>query len=141
MTVTIGLEVALEAPPELLRNSRAFGLLSNQASVDRRFEHAADLLHRRFPGRLKALFSPQHGLWSAQQDNMIESAHGRHPRLGLPVHSLYSETRRPTDAMLAGLDLLVVDLQDVGTRVYTWIWTIVHCLEACAKKEIGRAHV
>jgi uncharacterized protein YbbC (DUF1343 family) len=136
MTVTIGLEVALDAPPQALRSCRAFGLLSNQASVDRNFQHAADLLHARFPGKLKALFSPQHGLWSAQQDNMIETAHGRHPRLGLPVHSLYSETRRPTEAMLSGLDLLVIDLQDVGTRVYTWIWTIVHCLEACAQKGI-----
>lgn len=136
MKVQIGLEAALASTPQCIRDSRGFGLLCNQASVDDRFRHAADLLHERFPGKLKALFSPQHGLWSAQQDNMIETAHGRHPRLGLPVHSLYSETRRPTTAMLAGLDLLVIDLQDVGTRVYTWIWTIVHCLEACAQQGI-----
>lgn len=136
MTVAFGLEVCLDAPGELLRHSRGFGLLSNQASVDSGFRQAAELLHQRFPKRLKTLFSPQHGLWSAQQDNMIETAHGTHSRLGLPVHSLYSETRRPTQQMLDGLDVLFVDLQDVGTRVYTWIWTISHCLEACAQRGI-----
>ncbi len=136
MTVTFGLEICLDAPHELVRNCRAFGLLSNQASVDRTFRHAAERMHERFPRRLQKLFSPQHGLWSAQQDNMIETAHGVHPRLSLPVHSLYSETRRPTQQMLEGLDLLVVDLQDVGTRVYTYIWTVTHCLEACAQKGI-----
>ena len=136
MKVTFGLESLLEDPPAIVRDSRAFGLLCNQASVDAQFKHAADLLHARFPGKLAALFSPQHGLWSAQQDNMIETGHSLHPRLGVRVHSLYSETRRPTQQMLDGLDLFVIDLQDVGTRVYTWIWTVVHCLEACAQKGI-----
>jgi uncharacterized protein YbbC (DUF1343 family) len=58
------------------------------------------------------------------------------PRLGVPVHSLYSETRKPTQQMLDGLDALVVDLQDVGTRVYTYVWTLTYCLEACAQKGI-----
>lgn len=136
MTVTFGLELALEQMPETIRHCKGFGLLCNQASVDRSFRHAADLMAQRYPARLKTLFSPQHGLWSTQQDNMIETAHGTHPRLGLPVHSLYSETRRPSQQMLDGLDLFVVDLQDVGTRVYTWIWTIALCLEACAQKGI-----
>jgi len=136
MKVTFGLEAALDEAPQAIRDSRGFGLLCNQASVDDEFRHAADLIHARFPGKLKALFSPQHGLWSAQQDNMIETAHGVHPRLGVRVHSLYSETRRPTQQMLDGLDLFVIDLQDVGTRVYTWIWTVVHCMEACAQKGI-----
>ncbi len=131
-----GLEIVCEQPPEVLRASKRFGLLCNQASVDGAFRHAADVLHTKFPGRLAALFSPQHGLWSTEQDNMIESGHGRHPRLQIPVHSLYSETRRPTQAMLDGLDLLVVDLQDVGTRVYTYVWTLSYCLEACAQKGI-----
>ena len=136
MPVTLGLELALDATPDPIRNSRGVGRLSNQASVDRTFRHAADLLHGRDPNRLQKLFSPQHGLWSTQQDNMIETGHGTHPRLHLPIHSLYSETRRPSQQMLDGLDLLVIDLQDVGTRVYTWIWTIVHCLEACVQKGI-----
>ncbi len=135
-TVSIGLEVACTTPPELLRSTRAFGLLANQASVDGSFRHAADVLHEHFPGKLKALFGPQHGLWSMQQDNMVETGHAMHARLHVPVHSLYSDTRQPTPQMLDGLDLLVVDLQDVGTRVYTYVWTLTHCLEACAQKGI-----
>ena len=92
--VQIGLEACLESPPEVLRGRR-FGLLMNQASIDRRFRYAHHLLAERFPGQLKAIFSPQHGLWGEQQDNMIESPHAIDRRLGLPVHSLYSETRRP----------------------------------------------
>jgi uncharacterized protein YbbC (DUF1343 family) len=135
MSVQIGLEACLESPPEVLRGKR-FGLLLNQASVDRQFRYAHHLLAERFPGQLTALFSPQHGLWGEQQDNMIESPHGIDRRLGIPVHSLYSEARRPTPQMLAGLDCLIVDLQDVGTRVYTFIWTVSHCLEACAERGI-----
>jgi uncharacterized protein YbbC (DUF1343 family) len=135
-TVQVGLEVACQTPPDVLRTARAFGLLANQASVDRAFRHAADVLAQRFPGRLKALFGPQHGLWSAQQDDMVETAHARDARLDVPVHSLYSDTRKPTQQMLEGLDLLVVDLQDVGTRVYTYVWTLTYCLEACAQKGV-----
>jgi uncharacterized protein YbbC (DUF1343 family) len=133
---TIGLEVACLNPPEPLRTCKRFGLVSNQASVDRHFRHAADVLHTRFPGKLGALFGPQHGLWSTEQDNMIETGHARSDRFGVPVWSLYSETRKPSQQMLDGLDLLVVDLQDVGTRVYTYVWTLTHCLEACAQKGI-----
>ncbi len=104
----------------------------NQASVDGHLRYACDVIDEAFPGQLRALFSPQHGLWGEQQANMIESAHMVHPRLGIPVHSLYSETRSPTAAMLEELDCLVIDLQDVGTRVYTFVWTISYCLQACA---------
>ncbi|MGH7201365.1 MAG: exo-beta-N-acetylmuramidase NamZ family protein [Planctomycetaceae bacterium] len=127
----LGLEVCLDDPPGVLRGAR-FGLLANQASVDHRFRYAWDVLAERFPGRLAAIFSPQHGLFGEEQANMIETGHSTHPRLGVPVHSLYSETRRPTVEMLDGLDALVVDLQDVGTRIYTFLWTVSHCLEACA---------
>jgi len=129
--ITIGLEACCAEPPAVL-SGRCFGLLMNQASLDRDFCYAHDVLAQRFPGQLAALFSPQHGLWGEQQANMIESPHGWEPRLGVPVYSLYSEVRRPTPEMLAGLDCLVVDLQDVGTRVYTFLWTISYCLEACA---------
>lgn len=134
--VLFGLEAAVTDPPELLRRARAFGLVCNQASVDASFQHASSVLAQRFPGRLRALFGPQHGLWSTEQDNMIETGHARHARLGVPVWSLYSETRKPTQAMLDGLDLLVIDLQEVGTRVYTYVWTLTYCLEACAQKGI-----
>ncbi|MBM4090140.1 MAG: DUF1343 domain-containing protein [Planctomycetes bacterium] len=129
--VTIGLERCLADPPEVLRGA-AFGLLSNQASVDAGFQLAHALLARRFPGRLKALFGPQHGFWSQQQDNMIETPHGRDRELDVSVHSLYADQRKPTPDMLAGLDCLVIDLQDAGTRVYTFVWTVVHCMQACA---------
>lgn len=68
---------------------------------------------------------------------MIESPHGAYPPLGLPVYSLYSETRRPTAEMLKGLDVLVIDLQDVGTRIYTFVWTVLECLHACSAAGIA----
>ena len=93
--IQIGLERCLDEPPDGAAR-RAFGLLMNQASVDRSFRYACDLLAERFPGQLAAIFSPQHGLWGEEQANMIESPHGRYEPLDLPVYSLYSETRRPT---------------------------------------------
>lgn len=134
MAVLTGLDVALLEAPERLKKARAFGLVCNQASVTARFVHAADALHQRFPTQLTTLFGPQHGMWSTEQDNMIETGHSTYR--GLKVFSLYSETRKPTDEMLRDLDLLVVDLQDVGTRVYTYIWTLVHCMQACAANGI-----
>lgn len=130
--VRTGLERCLDGPPAVLVGVR-FGLLMNQASVDGRLRYSCDLLARRFPGQLVAIFSPQHGLWGEQQANMIESPHGRYEPLGVPVYSLYSETRWPTAEMLRGLDCLVIDLQDVGTRVYTFAWTVLECLRACAE--------
>ena len=129
----LGLEHALQDAPAPLARGARFGLLMNQASVDASFEHAHTLLNTRFPGQLAALFGPQHGLWSEQQDNMIETGHGHDPELGVPVYSLYAERREPTPEMLAGLDVLVVDLQDVGCRVYTYVWTLLLCMRACAK--------
>jgi uncharacterized protein YbbC (DUF1343 family) len=112
------------------------GALSGGAPGDPPRRYCHDLLNEAFPGQLAALFSPQHGLWSEDQDNMVETPHGRHRRLGVPVYSLYAESRRPTPQMLAGLDCLVVDLQDVGTRVYTYVWTLSYCLEACARERL-----
>jgi uncharacterized protein YbbC (DUF1343 family) len=129
--VQIGLEVLLDERPSLLRGAR-LGLLMNQASVDHQYCYACDVLAAACPGQLVALFSPQHGLWCEEQDNMIESPHGEYAPLQIPLYSLYSETRRPSAQMLEGIDCLLVDLQDVGTRVYTFVWTLSHCLEACA---------
>jgi uncharacterized protein YbbC (DUF1343 family) len=127
-----GLEVLARSRPRWLR-SRRIGLLMHRASVTRRLESARDVLHRLCGPRLTALFGPQHGIAGEQQDNMIESAHAVDGRLGIPVFSLYSETRSPTPAMLEHIDTLVVDLQDVGTRVYTFEWTTALALEACAR--------
>lgn len=115
---------------ELLANQR-LGLLLNQASVDHELKLAVEVVDQRFPGQLKALFSPQHGIWGEQQANMIETDHGIYSPLQLPVYSLYSETRRPSAAMLESIDCMVIDLQDVGTRVYTFIWTMLEILRAC----------
>jgi len=134
--VATGLDQCLASPPPSLADGARFALLANVASVDARGRHAWDALADRFPNRLTAIFSPQHGLFGEQQANMIESPHEVHPRLRVPIHSLYSETRRPTSRMLDGAELLVVDLQDVGARVYTFLWTVLECLEACAERAI-----
>lgn len=128
----IGIEQLAGNPPAFLRGRR-LALLSNQASTDRNFRHSRDLVQAAFPGQLTCLFSPQHGFFSEKQDNMIESGHGVDPVSGLPVFSLYAEQRRPTPEMFAGFDVLLVDLIDVGTRVYTFAWTVVYCLETAAR--------
>ena len=112
------------------------GVVANPASVDGTFRHVLDLVVS-LPGvTLGAVFGPQHGFRSAVQDNMVETDHARHPALDVPIYSLYGETREPTGAMLAGLDLLVIDLQDVGTRVYTYVHTMTNCLRAAAARGI-----
>ena len=129
--VRIGLERLLsESFPGLA--GKKLGLLCNQASVDARLRHARDLIRDRFPGQLRWLFSPQHGFFSARQDNMVESDHGTDPVTGLPVYSLYGETRQPYPEWLAEIDVLLIDLVDVGCRVYTFIWTVVLCLRTAA---------
>jgi uncharacterized protein YbbC (DUF1343 family) len=130
-TVVPGLEVLARKRPRWLKDRRV-GLLMHQASVTRGLVSARDVLHRLCGSRLTALFGPQHGIAGEKQDNMIESAHAVDGRLGIPVFSLYSETRSPTPEMLSHVDTLVVDLQDVGTRVYTFEWTTALALEACA---------
>ncbi len=130
--VTTGLERLLKEPA-FLPESMRFGLLCNAASVDSQLRHSATLLFSRPRINLTALFGPQHGLFTTRQDNMIESPHGVDPFTGLPIYSLYSETRKPTGAMLSGIDGVLVDLQDVGCRVYTYIWTLSLMLEACAE--------
>ncbi|WP_319525144.1 DUF1343 domain-containing protein [uncultured Desulfosarcina sp.] len=126
--VKTGLEVFLDAPPDTVKGKR-MGLLCNPASVDSRFIHARLRIARALPGQLKALYSPQHGFFAEKQDNMVESDHLEDGATGLPVFSLYGETRKPTPAMLDPVDVLLVDLQDVGTRVYTFIYTLSYCME------------
>jgi uncharacterized protein YbbC (DUF1343 family) len=115
-----------------LRNQRC-GLLCNQASVNRKFVHSRIVLAENPGLQLACLFSPQHGFAAEKQDNMIESDHGIDPVTGLTVYSLYGEHRRPTAAMFEGIDVLFIDLNDVGTRVYTFIYTMAYCLEAAAE--------
>ena len=128
-SVQTGLERFLESPPAWVDNAR-LGLLCNAASVDRKLNHARKLIQRRFPDKLTALYCPQHGFFAEKQDNMIESADMIDPDLNIPAYSLYGKTRTPTEEMLKPIDVLLVDLQDVGTRVYTFIYTLSYCLEA-----------
>ncbi|MBU0967848.1 MAG: DUF1343 domain-containing protein [Proteobacteria bacterium] len=130
--VNLGIERLIAAPPVALKGKR-LGLLCNQASTDRYFRHSRDLIAQAFPGQLSCLLTPQHGFFCEKQDNMIESDHGRDPQTGLPVFSLYGETRRPTAQMFDHLDVLLVDLIDVGTRVYTFMSTLAYCLEEAAR--------
>jgi len=128
-SVQTGLERFIKTPPKWILGKR-LGLLSNPASIDRQFSHARDLININFPGQLKALYSPQHGFFAEKQDNMIESDDIADPILKIPVFSLYGQTRKPTKEMFDFVDILIIDLQDAGTRVYTFIYTMSYCLEA-----------
>ncbi len=130
-TIVLGLEKLLEGSASL-RGAR-LGLVCNQASVDHNYQHAADLLHKHPELDLRALFGPQHGIRGDVQDNMIETEHGVDRKTGLPVYSLYSETREPTEAMLRDVDVLVFDMQDVGCRIYTFVYTLANCMRAAKK--------
>ena len=114
-------------------DGKRVGVICNPASVDHDFAHLVDRLAAHPRARLGAIFGPQHGFRSDVQENMIETAHGTDDLRRVPVFSLYSETREPTAAMLDGLDVLVIDLQDVGTRIYTYIYTMANCLAAARK--------
>lgn len=116
------------ARPELRR--ARLGLIAHPASVTADLLASVDAL-RTAGFEIRALFGPQHGMRGEKQDNMIESRHYLDPRLGIPVHSLYGEVRKPTPDMLDGLDAVLFDLQDVGTRVYTFVWTMILAMEAC----------
>lgn len=129
--VRSGLEVLL-ARPGRLRGER-IGLIANPASVTADLQHASLALKGSRAFRLTALFGPEHGVWANAQD-LIEVDDSRDPATGLPVKSLYGKTRIPTAEMLAGLDALVFDLQDVGSRYYTFIYTMLHALTACAER-------
>ncbi|MFA6498591.1 MAG: DUF1343 domain-containing protein [Desulfurivibrionaceae bacterium] len=136
--VTLGIEHLLASPPASLAGKR-LALLCNQASTDRNLRHSRDLIMAAFPGQLTCLFTPQHGFFAEKQDNMIESEHMTDPVSGLPVFSLYGEVRRPTAAMYDHFDVLLVDIVDVGTRVYTFLYTLAYCLEVareCGKKVV-----
>ena len=115
-----------------LLQGRTVGLVCNPASIDARFVHVIDRAQAAGV-RVGAIFGPQHGFRSDVQENMIESPHAADARRRVPVYSLYSETREPTREMLEGLDALVVDLQDVGTRIYTYIYTMANCLRAASR--------
>ena len=130
--VTLGIDALLANRPLWSEKDR-LGLLCNHASVSQKLTHTATLFQQRYGNALTCLFSPQHGFHAEKQDNMIESADMVDPGLNLPVFSLYGQTRIPDRRMFDPIDVLLVDLQDVGTRVYTFIYTMAYCLEKAAE--------
>lgn len=113
---------------------KTVGVVCNQATISSDFVHVLDLMlpfHREGKLKIGAAFGPQHGIWGHTQDNMIEWEGYVDARTGLRFYSLYGEHREPTPEMLAGLDALVFDVPDIGTRYYTFIWTLALCLKAC----------
>jgi len=133
MPLTLGSERLLASGR--LKGQRV-GVVSNPASVDSNLGHIVDRLASHPGARLTAIFGPQHGFRSDVQDNMIETAHTDDEMRRVPVYSLYSDTREPTAAMLRDVDVLVIDLQDVGVRIYTYIYTMANCLKAAREHGI-----
>ncbi len=129
--VSTGLDRFRDSEWKRFRGAR-LGLLCNQASVDRGLRPAADVIAATSPGCLRAIFGPQHGYGGEDQDNMVETDHGHHSGLDIPIFSLYADQREPAVGMLELIDVLLVDLQDVGTRVYTFPSTLLNCMRASA---------
>jgi uncharacterized protein YbbC (DUF1343 family) len=133
--VITGLEALLNKFPPALKGKR-IGILCHAPSITRDFDHITEVFYRRSDCRLSAVFGPQHGIHGQTQDNMIEWQSERHPVYDIPVFSLYGEHRKPSAQMLDEIDVLLVDLQDVGTRIYTYVWTLKLCMEACSEAGI-----
>ena len=138
MSVQLPLDHLSELWPNKFRGAR-IGALIHPASVSSKLEHASRILERHSGDlfQLAAFFGPQHGFLGQTQDNMVEWKGYEHPRLHIPVYSLYGDQREPTPEMLEELDVLLVDLQDVGSRYYTFVWTLYLSMHACEKRGIS----
>lgn len=132
MKCIVGLE-RLAADASLANKWGRCALVCNQASVTSEMVPAWTVLSTILGSRLTALFGPQHGFYGTSQDNMIETKHMKHESFGVPLYSLYSETREPTAEMLQNVDTIVIDLQTTGCRIYTWKATIAACMRASVK--------
>ncbi|MEW6110123.1 MAG: DUF1343 domain-containing protein [Nitrospirota bacterium] len=128
--IRTGLDLAEKSWPRSLVDSKV-GLLVHPASVNGNLFNASDVFQKSRKFMLKALFGPQHGIKGETQDNMIEWEGYNDPKKGIPVFSLYGRNRKPSPLMLKDLDVLVIDLQDIGARYYTFIWTMALAFEAC----------
>src|SRR6202030_2952242 len=128
-----GIDV-LEAQKFAPLNGKRVGLITNQTGIDRNGRTTIDLLAHAPGVKLVALFSPEHGIRGVMDENVQSSTDAA---TGLPVHSLYGETLRPTDAMLDGVDVLVFDVQDAGVRFYTYITTMGYTMEAAASHHLA----
>jgi uncharacterized protein YbbC (DUF1343 family) len=119
--------------PQAIKNAKV-GLLVNHASINHQLQHAVDLFVDSQQCKLTTLFGPQHGIYGQTQDNMIEWEGFRDDKTGLLTYSLYGTHRKPQPEMFKDIDALVIDLQDIGARYYTFIWTMELCMQACAEQ-------
>ena len=133
--VLTGLEIILDHFPSALKGKR-IGILCHSPSITKDFSHITDIFFQRNDCILAAIFGPQHGIHGQTQDNMIEWRSQTHPVYKIPLYSLYGEHRKPSPEMLKDIDILLIDLQDVGARLYTYIWTVKLCIEACSEAGI-----
>jgi uncharacterized protein YbbC (DUF1343 family) len=133
--VRSGLDCFLQDFPSALVGKK-LGIVCHAASITASFLHITDALFSHPHAAIGAIFGPQHGLFGQMQDNMIEWEGDENKGKGIPVYSLYGHNRKPSSAMLAPLDALVFDLQDVGARPYTYLWTLKFCMEACCEQGI-----
>jgi uncharacterized protein YbbC (DUF1343 family) len=133
--VVTGLEAISAHFPSALKGKRV-GILCHAPSITKNFKHITDIFFQSHDCRLSAIFGPQHGIHGQTQDNMIEWSDQIHPLYNIPVYSLYGNQRKPTPEMLKAIDVLLIDLQDVGARLYTYIWTVKLCIEACSETGI-----
>lgn len=134
MTIKVktGLELFFEKHFKKFKGQRV-GLIANQASITNDYTHAVELFSASKAVNLAAIFGPQHGIYGNTQDNMITWDGFIHQKLKIPIYSLYGETRIPAKKMLSDLDAVIFDLQDVGTRIYTFIYTMASAMKACAE--------
>ncbi|NCC48361.1 MAG: DUF1343 domain-containing protein [Clostridia bacterium] len=122
----------LETVDRLLKH-QTVGLLTSAASIDHEFRHSVNRVAERY--QLKALFAPEHGIRGEQQAGALID-HQVDAQTGLPVYSLYGENKAPSDEQLAGIDVFVIDLQDVGARFYTYLYSMIYCMKRCAEMGI-----
>ena len=130
MNTKTGLDVLKENNFSQLKGYRV-GFLINPASVDRSLNHIIDLIYEEKDITMSAIFGPQHGLYGNTQDNMIEWEGFIHPYYKCPVYSLYGEVRQPKESMLSDIDIIVIDLPDIGSRYYTFLWTRPSHVKSC----------
>lgn len=131
-SVKLGIEKLLDNESYKFKGLNV-GLVCNQSSVTHNFFHVADIISNHSNFNLTTLYGPQHGIRGEVQDNMVETPHSTDIKTRLPIYSLYSETRIPTEQMLDNVDALIFDMQDIGCRVYTFIYTMANCMVAAKR--------
>jgi uncharacterized protein YbbC (DUF1343 family) len=127
-------QVKVKLPAGL--KGRKIGILCHAPSISADYSHITDIFSESKDCKMTVLFGPQHGIYGQTQDNMIEWKSDIHPVHKIPLYSLYGDHRKPTSGMLKDIEALVIDLQDVGARLYTYIWTVKLCIEACTEAGI-----